>query len=109
MFPRVIDVAVTPTSLAPPLPPGGALVVSPPPGPLVPLAFVPEPGPVPLVPVAEPPLSVPVPLRSPLADAPPPPTPPPVRSASATWPEFALDPQAAATRARAARATSRRS
>src|SRR5665213_2526453 len=56
MFPTVIEFAVTPTSVAPPLPPAGAAVpaVDPPPGvpPLEPVPALPGVPDTPLVPLA---------------------------------------------------------
>src|SRR5665213_3513996 len=109
MFPTVIEFAVTPTSVAPPLPPAGAAVptVDPPPE-VPPLELVPAlPGvpDTPLVPLAVEPADPadpadPVPA-APLPDAPPDPVepPPPAPSAAVSALPLNREPQALTNRA----------
>src|ERR1035437_3484862 len=110
MFPTVMEFAVTPTSVAPPLPPAGAAVpaVDPPPGdpPLGPVpALRGVPPDDPLVPPAVEPADpadpvVPVP-EAPLPDAPPDPVEPPLPLPSARVSALPLsrEPQALTNRA----------
>src|SRR5947209_1798212 len=106
MLPNVIDVAVTPTSVAPPLPPGGAALLEAPvvPPPLPPPVVLPPPLPPPPVPAdASSPVVPPPVLRSdppvPPPDPPPPPPVPPDRRASPICALFARDPHPAASSA----------
>src|SRR5438093_1474102 len=108
----VIDVAVTPTSVAPPLPPAGAALLDAPvvPAPLPP-AVVPPPVPplVPAAPARSPVLPLPVVSRPvdppPEPPVPPPPPGPPTRRASPTWALCAREPHPAARSASRVRMT----